>query len=287
MGASAPGARKRGSLRRTIGRVIVNFLMIVFSVSCLYPVVWLFYASLNNKRDFTVNPVALPKAPNLDNYFAIFSQSDMGVWMLNTLRNTAVSLPLILLFGFVIGYLLSRFHFRGHTALYGYFLLGIVIPIHALMIPLYVQFKKCHILNRWFTLPVAYVAFGMPIVIFLVESYVHSIPVEMEEAATLDGSGFSRTLFSIILPICRPVLVTAGIIQFFTCWNEFSFALILVSKDTLVTLPVGMTLFKGQYSTDYPGMMAAMLLSILPAIILYLAFSKQIIKGMVTGAVKG
>ncbi|HBG55081.1 MAG TPA: carbohydrate ABC transporter permease [Ruminococcaceae bacterium] len=287
MGASAPGARKRGSLRRTIGRVIVNFLMIVFSVSCLYPVVWLFYASLNNKRDFTVNPVALPKAPNLDNYFAIFSQSDMGVWMLNTLRNTAVSLPLILLFGFVIGYLLSRFHFRGHTALYGYFLLGIVIPIHALMIPLYVQFKKCHILNRWFTLPVAYVAFGMPIVIFLVESYVHSIPVEMEEAATLDGSGFSRTLFSIILPICRPVLVTAGIIQFFTCWNEFSFALILVSKDTLVTLPVGMTLFKGQYSTDYPGMMAAMFLSILPAIILYLAFSKQIIKGMVTGAVKG
>ncbi len=127
----------------------------------------------------------------------------------------------------------------------------------------------------------------MPIVIFLVENYVHSIPVEMEEAATLDGSSFSRTLFSIILPICRPVLVTAGIIQFFTCWNEFSFALVLVSKDTLVTLPVGMTLFKGQYSTDYPGMMAAMFLSILPAIAIYLAFSKQIIKGMVTGAVKG
>ena len=201
----ASGARRRGSFRRSLGRVVVNFLMILFSVSCLYPVVWLCYASLNDKRDFTVNPVALPKAPSLANYFAIFSQSDMGIWMLNTLRNTAVSLPFILLFGFIIGYLLSRFHFRGHTALYGYFLLGIVIPIHALMIPLYVQFKKCHILNRWFTLPVAYIAFGMPIVIFLVESYVHSIPVEMEEAATLDGSSFSRTMFSIILPMCRPL----------------------------------------------------------------------------------
>jgi hypothetical protein len=85
----------------------------------------------------------------------------------------------------------------------------------------------------------------MPIAIFLIESYVHNIPVELEEAAILDGCSFSRKLFSIVLPICKPVLVTAGIIQFFTCWNEFSFALILISKNNLVTLPVGMTLFKG------------------------------------------
>lgn len=176
---------------------------------------------------------------------------------------------------------------KWRMGLYGYFLLGIVIPIHALMIPMYVLFKKTNIINRWFTLPVAYIAFGMPIAIFLVESYIHSIPIEIEEAATIDGCSFSRRLFYIMLPICKPVLVTAGIIQSFTCWNEFSFALVLISKNNLVTLPVGMTLFKGQYSTDYPSMMAAMFLSILPAIIIYLMFSKQITKGMVTGAVKG
>lgn len=281
------GSSKKSSVWYWVSKIIVNLFVILFSISCLYPVIWLAYSSLNNKKDFTVNPIAFPSAPSFKNYINVFSQSDMGIWMLNTFRNTAISIPLLLLLGFIIGYLLSRFQFKGRTLLYTYFLFGIVIPIHALMIPMYIQFKKCQILDRWFTLPIAYIAFCMSIVIFLVESYVHNIPTEMEEAATLDGASFSRTLFCIIMPMCRPVLVTAGIIQFFTCWNEFSFALVLVNKNSLMTLPVGLTLFKGQYSTDYPGMMTAMFLAILPAIVLYLAFSKQIIKGMVAGAVKG
>ena len=142
MSDSKNGMRRGNPFRRILGRVIVNFLMILFSLSCLYPVVWLFYALLNNKKDFTVNPIALPKAPSFQNYSAIFRQTDMGMWMWSTIRTTAVSLPFILLFGFIIGYLLSRFQFKGHTAVYGYFLLGIVIPIHALMIPMYIQFNE-------------------------------------------------------------------------------------------------------------------------------------------------
>ena len=127
--------------------------------------------------------------------------------------------------------------------------------------------------------------------ILLEEGSVCLLPVgeprELEEAAAIDGSSFSRTLFSIILPVCKPILVTIGIIQFFSLWNEFTYSLILLSDERLKTISVGLTIFKGQYSTDYPQMMAAMFMAILPAIILYFAFSKQIIKGMVAGAVKG
>ena len=162
-----------------------------------------------------------------------------------------------------------------------------LVPIHALMVPMYVLFTKTGLGDSWYTLIFPYTAFGIPISVFLVESYVKNIPKELEEAAAIDGSSFSKTLFSIILPVCRPVLATIGIIQFFALWNEFTFSLILISKETLKTVSVGLTLFKGQYSTDYPRMMTAMLLAILPAIIIYASFSKQIMKGMVAGAVKG
>lgn len=267
--------------------ILGNIFVFTFSISCFYPIIWVLYSSLKDNRSFCSNPIALPKTINFQAYYNIFTQSKMDIWLLNTVRNTVLSLVLILLFGYVIGYFLSRYKFKGRNVLYIYFMIGLVIPIHALMIPMYIMFKHLDILDHWFTLIFPYVAFSLPIAVFLFESYIHSIPIEMEEAATLDGCGFSRSLFSIILPICKPAFITVAILQFFYCWNEFSFALVLINNTNLMTVPVGMTLFKGQYTTDYPSMMAAMLISILPAIIIYFAFSKQIMSGMVTGAVKG
>ena len=152
---------------------------------------------------------------------------------------------------------------------------------------LFRSFTKTGLGDSWYTLIFPYTAFGIPISVFLVESYVRNVPRELEEAAAIDGSGFSRTLFSIILPVCKPILVTIGIIQFFALWNEFTYSLILLSDERLKTISVGLTIFKGQYSTDYPQMMSAMFMAILPAIVLYFAFSKQIIKNMVAGAVTG
>ena len=224
---------------------------------------------------------------NFGNYINVLQKSDMLLWMKNTARNTFLSLILILLIGFVVGYFVARFDFKGRKLLYSYFLLGMLIPIHAIMIPMYILFTKTGLGDSWYTLIFPYTAFGIPISVFLVESYVQNVPRELEEAAAIDGSSFSRTLFSIILPVCKPILVTIGIIQFFSLWNEFTYSLILLSDERLKTISVGLTIFKGQYSTDYPQMMAAMFMAILPAIILYFAFSKQIIKGMVAGAVKG
>ncbi len=269
------------------GKVAVNLILLIFSITCIFPAIWLFYSSMKTKTEFYENPIALPSSLNLDSYINVLQKSDMLKWMGNTARNTILSLILILLIGFIVGYFVARFKFRGRKLLYSYFLLGMLIPIHALMVPMYILFTKTGLGDNWYTLIFPYTAFGIPIAVFLVESYVQNVPKELEEAAAIDGSSFTRTLFSIILPVCRPILVTIGIIQFFSLWNEFTFSLILISDENLKTVSVGLTIFKGQYATDYPQMMAAMFLAILPALLLYFAFSKQIIKGMVAGAVKG
>lgn len=275
------------SKRRFLPGLVPNLVLAVFSITCIFPAIWLFYSSLKGKAEFYANPISLPHNPNFQQYIAILTKSKILLWMGNTIRNSVLSLVIILILGFIIGYFLSRFRFRGKNALYNYYLLGMLVPIHALMVPMYVLFTKSGMGDQWYTLILPYAAFGLPIAIFLVESYVRSIPIEVEEAANIDGCSFHRTLFSIVLPMCQPILVTVGIIQFFIVWNEFTFALILISKETLMTVPVGITLFKGQFVTDYPKMMASMLIAIFPAMALYFAFSKQIIKGMVAGSVKG
>lgn len=166
--------------------------------------------------------------------------------------------------------------------------MGLLIPVHSLLVPIYVVFNRFNLSNQWFTLIIPYVAFGLPIAVFLIESYIRSVPVELEEAAAIDGSSFIYTMTHIILPISRPILTTVAIIQSFACWNEFSFALVLCSKNAaLQTVPLAMTNFKGQFASDYPKIMSGMLITMLPIVVLYFVFSKKIIEGMVAGAVKG
>lgn len=267
--------------------IIPNALLLIFSASCIFPLVWLVYSSFKTKSEFYQNPVALPEHINFSYYQEILTNSKFMVWVWNSLRNSLIALFFILLFGFVIGYLLSRYKFAGRKSTYTFFLLGMLIPVHAIMVPMYVMFTKLHLTDQWFTLVLPYTAMGLPLAVFLVESYVKTIPVEVEEAAAIDGCSRERTIFSIVLFMCKPILVTIGIIQFFGSWNEFTFALILTNSEKYMTLPVGIALFKGQFTTNYPRMMTSMLLAILPAMMAYFIFSKHIIKGMVAGAVKG
>ncbi len=276
-------------VKRGILAFFLNFLMIVFSASCIFPLVWMFYSSLKTKRVFNADIIGLPKEPTFSNYIKIMTNKDyhIGQSMMASVRTTVLSLFFIVLFGFIVGYILSRIKFKGNRILYVMFLMGMLIPVHSLLVPIYVVFNKTGLGNQWFTLIIPYVAFGLPMAVFLVEGFIKAIPVELEEAAAIDGSSFTRTLFSIILPVAKPILVTIAIIQVFSCWNEFSFALVLIKDVRLQTVPLAMTMFKGQFASDYPKIMSAMLTTMAPIVVLYFIFSKQIIKGMVAGAVKG
>ena len=281
---NAVPAKKVG---KSIGKVICNGLLLVFSFSCIFPMVWIFYSSFKTQAEFTQSSTALPQALNLKNYISVFTQTKLGMYMLNSARNTILSVLIIIVFSFLAGYVLSRYRFRGRSLIYNYFIMGMLIPVHALLVPMYVQLRQSGLTNHWYTLLFPYVAFGLPISIMLIESYIASIPKELEEAASIDGCGFFRCLFQIVFPLAMPILSTVAIIQFFAVWNEFSFSLILVNSDTLRTVPVGLTMLKSAYTVDYPRLMAGIMTTTLPVMILYFVFSKRIIEGMVAGAVKG
>ena len=273
--------------QKRVSSTFLNGIIIIFSLSCVYPIFWMLYSSFKTTRDFNNNPVGLPADGNIENYIEIITDTLMPNYILNSAVISVISLAFILLIGFVTGYFLSRFKFIGRNILYAYFMLGMLIPIHALLIPIYILSKGVNIVNTVIGLVLPYVSFGLPTAVFLIESYVRSIPREMEEAANIDGSSFTRTLFTIILPMCIPILVTVLIIQFFACWNEFSFALVLLSDQKKFTVPLGLTFFKGQYSTNYPMIMAATIISIAPVMVVYFTLSGKIIEGMTAGAVKG
>ena len=189
---------------------------ILFSISCVIPVVWLFFSTLKTSAQFESSIIALPTSFNLTNYKYVFETTPISRYIWNTLRNTAIILFLVLFFGFTNGYFLARFRFKLRTPLFGFYVSNLFIPIHALLVPTYIMFSFIGLTNKWYStiLPVA--SMELPVTIFLVTSYISTVPKELEEAAAIDGSGFSRTLFYIILPIVTPVLVTAGIIAFST-----------------------------------------------------------------------
>lgn len=266
---------------------IGNMLMVLFSITCIFPVVWLILSSLKTETEFTKSIIALPEKLYLENYIDIIFNSNILFYMLNSIKVTVISLLGIILIGYVTAYFIARYNNKLIKAVFVYYLIGMLIPIHALMIPVFIVFDKFSLTNNLMSLVFSYVAFGIPIAIFLIQSYIKNIPIEIEEAAAIDGSTFSKTLFRIIFPICRPIIITVGIIQLFACWNEFPFALTLITDDSLRTIPLGLTMLKGQYTNSYTRTMTSMVVSMLPVIIIYFSFSKQIVKGMVAGAVKG
>lgn len=267
--------------------IIANLIVAVISITCLYPIIWLIYSSMKTSAEFDANVISLPSVWNMDNFKKVLEISNMGRYMMNSIFTAVCSVLIILLFSFIIGYFLARYQFRGRGVIYGCFLVGMLIPVHSLMIPIYVIFSKLGLSDKQITLILPYVAFQMPVAMYIVESYIHSIPQEVEEAAAIDGAKFSTILFRIILPMAIPALTTAGIIAFFYCWNEFSFALVLTTQEKLRTIPLGLAMFKGSYTTNYPMLMAAMTIAIAPALVLYGCFSKNIMNGMLAGAVKG
>lgn len=279
--------RNSGKGKKIFSTAFINVYAFISSILCLYPIFWLLYSSMKTATEFDMDAISLPKHPSLTNYALVIETVDMFRYILNSAIIAVCSVFLIILFSFILGYFLSRFKFRGKRLILAIFMVGLLMPTHSLMVPIYIIFSRLNLNDHLLTLVLPYLCFQLPIGLYLVESYVHSIPPEMEESATIDGASFSRTLFSIIFPMTMPILVTVGIISFFFCWNEFSFALILINKMSLRTVPLGLTLFNGAYITSYPEMMAAMVIATIPTLILYILFSRRIMDGMVAGAIKG
>lgn len=272
---------------KKINAIALNVIVTLFSITCIFPIIWMFYSSLKSNSEFTLNILSLPTKFHFENYVKAVVEGNIMTYFMNSVLNTVITVFLATIISFVTGYCLSRFEFKGKTTIYYMFLAGMIVPIYAILIPLFLEFKTLGILNNKYTLLIPYIAFALPMAIFLIESFVKTIPREMEEAACIDGASFSYTMFFIIMPMCKPVLATSAILTFLNTWNEFPLALVLISKTSLKTMTIGLTNFIGTYTVNYPLMLAALVVSTTPVVIMYLLFYNQIMNGMMAGAVKG
>lgn len=281
------GYTKFYRIRTGIVKSLVNIILYFFCLTYLFPFLWLFYNSLKDRTQFSVSVFALPDPPTLYAYKHIFGSKEVYSAIWNSVYNTLISLVFIVGVSFVIAYFLSRYNFKGKKLIYGFFLVGMLIPVHALLIPLYIEWKALGLTNSFFALIPAYITFALPISIYLYDSYMKSIPRSIEEAAFVDGATMPQIMMKIMFPICRPITGTVLILNFMSLWNEFSFALVLNSKAEFRTIPVWLTTFQGQYSGNMPVRITAMLIGSLPIIIMYLFFREKMMEGMAAGAIKG
>jgi len=275
------------NLMRKGGRWIYNIFLLLFSMTCISPIIWIMYSSVKTKEDFMMDIISLPVRIQFKNYYTAFIEGKLYMNFISSTFNTVITVFFVLLFAFTIGYALARCNFKGRNFIYSLFLAGMLTPIYALIVPLFIQLKGLKMDNKFYTLIIPYIAIRLPLAMFLFESFIRTVPLELEEAAYMDGATVWYTMRKIIAPICKPVMSTALILAFLDTWNEFPFALVLVTDDKFRTVPVGLTSFYGQYTTDYTVLMAALVLSALPVIIIYIFFNKKIIQGMTAGAIKG
>lgn len=274
-------------LKQKFSWIIVNIPILLLSLTCIYPVVWLLYSSVKTNQEFALSTVALPTSIHLDNYIKAFVTAKFHIFLINSAVVSFFTLVIVLFASYTMGYILSRYRFKGRNLIYFTLLAGVMIPIHALMVPLFIQYKNFNLLNHWFSLILPYVSFELPTAVFLIESYVKGISTEMEDAASIDGANMLQTMYGIIMPICKPIMSTVVILTFMFAWNEFPFAQILVSDQKYKTIPVGLTYFTTQYSTDYTLLIAALCMATIPVLIIYLFFYNKVMEGMMAGAIKG
>ena len=268
--------------------IIRWFLIIFFAVYTLFPLIWLIISSLKTNFEFLAgSPFALPKIPQWKNYTNALSVAGLGRMLLNSVFVGMAATAVNVIIASMGAYCISRFRFKGREKIFTLFTAGILVPLNALMVPYFVIINKLGLYNTYGGMILLYCAIGIPMSTFLIRGLMDSVPMELEEAAYIDGCGFFGRFFYLILPLSRTGIVTAATFEFLTCWNEFVFANLIVSSEKLRTIQVGIRYFTNQFSTDYVSMYAAIVISIIPSILGYIIFQEQIIAGMTSGAVKG
>ncbi|GAA3405942.1 carbohydrate ABC transporter permease [Paenibacillus hodogayensis] len=251
------------------------------------PLLWMAINSFKSEQEYALHPLGFPKQWIWDNFTKAWEIAHLGTYFWNSIFITLASVALTVLLGALASYFLSRFEFRGRKWVYGSFMLGMVIPIHATLIPIFLLMQKIGLLDTRLSLILPYTAFHLSITVFILVGFMSTFPKDIEESAVMDGSGVYRIFWSIILPMTRPALATVVILNFIYNWNEFLFALVLINDSALKTLPLGLANFAGKETTNQTLQMAALTMALVPIVLFYLALQKQLVQGMTAGAVKG
>ena len=264
-----------------------HIIMIIWSLIAMAPVWLLLINTLKPKKEIYTNPFGLPRTWTLDNYRYIISDNNFFSYFRNSFIVVVVSLAVILLLGSLCAYALA--HWRTHTSrgVYFFIIVGMMLPIKIATIRLLEIMKTLGLLNTLWSLFPVYIAMGLPVAVFILTEFIRGLPGELYEAGFMDGAGRFMIYRKIVLPLIRPALATVAIYNLVPIWNDLWFPLIFINVENQKTVLLAVTRLQGQYTTDWPKLLTILSLSALPVILLYLTMSKQFVKGLTAGAVKG
>ena len=258
----------------------------VAAVLSLFPFVFMALGSLKTRGDFLDHPFGIPRELTFDNFANLFS-ADFGRYFRNSIIIAAVTVTGTVVLAILAAYPLSRFRTRLNTPMMLLFLAGIMVPVHVTLIPIYVLTQQMTMYDSIGALFGPFIAFNLPMAVFVLASFFRQIPEALFDAAKIDGAGHWRILRNVVVPVSGPAISTVAIITFIFVWNEFVFALVLLSSQRNYPLPLGLNAFYGQFSVNIPGMMAALTLATIPSILFYLLAQERVVSGLAAGALRG
>ena len=265
---------------------LMQIILIANTVLMLFPVAIMIMSGFKSNIEIFQQPFAIPDFTNVSNFVSMATETAFMRYLVNSFVVTGASIFLLLTLGTMAAYAIARYEFSGSSFLLLFFMAGLMVPLKLAIIPLFILFRDMGILNTHWSLIAVYTAMGLPSTVFIMTGFIRTLPRELEDAARMDGASEFRIMISVMIPLCRPAMVIAGIYNLVPIWNDFFFPLVFIQHDALKTLPQGMTSFIGEYSTDWGVMFAGLTLAAAPITLVYIILSKQFINGMTAGAVK-
>lgn len=269
------------------GRVAAMIGQIVLAIVILLPFFWMVSVSLKPGAEPFAIPARLwPENPTLENYVTAF-RPEFRIYFVNSMVVSLSTVIITVTLGLLAAYTFTRSQTRLILIFMALVVAAQMFPASAIIIPIYKMMKDAHLLNTYASLILAYITITLPVAIWMLRGFMARLPVELDEAAAIDGAGPFRTFFSVILPLCRPGIVATAVFVLIVTWQEFLFALSFTSTKEMRTLPVGMNDFIGQYGIRYGELMASSVLISLPVVAVFFLLQRQFVAGLTSGAVKG
>ncbi len=274
--------------KKDVKNVVKYTVLIIWTFVSLFPLYYMLMFSLKDNSDiFGSNVIGLPKHWLWSNYKKALIAGNMGLYFFNSCVVTGLTILFTILFSLMAAYALERMIWKGRKQINALFMLGLTVPIHAAILPIFIILRKFHMLNSYQSLIVPYVAFALAMAIMICSSFMISIPVELEESACIDGAGIYKIFWVIICPLMKPAFASVAIFTFLQAWNELMFAIIYISDSKYRTLSVGIQSLSGAYTTDWGPIGAGLVIATFPTLIIYLFMSKKIQSSLMAGAIKG
>lgn len=273
--------------RFQFSKILTYFILTVWSLIVLFPIWTLIINSFKIQKDIFADPFGLPKHFTVNGYVTAWTQGRFDLYFYNTIFVTVISLILIMFLGSLAAYALAKWKSWVTKFLYIFFIAGLMIPIRLATIDLVRLMKTLNLLNTLWSLIPVYAAMGMPIATFVLTAFIQSLPNEMFDAARVDGASEWKIYSTIVLPLMRPALATVAIFNMIKIWNDFWFPLVFIRAEKSRTIALGVSLLFGEYQTDWNKALSVLSLAAVPMLLLYIMLSREFIKGLTAGAVKG